>query len=197
MPKVTDFGLAKSLGADIGLTRTDSIIGSPSYMAPEQAGGTGQPDRPGDRRLFARRDPVRALDRPASVPRSHRSRHARAGPLGRAGAAVADPTGVAGRPRDDRLEVPGERSRPALPQRRRAVGRAAPVSQWRADPGSSGGIARSRQSNLARRRPLTAALTILSAASTVLLIIVLAKTNVAISPGSSERRWRPSIASGG
>ena len=40
MPKVTDFGLAKSLGADIGLTRTDSIIGSPSYMAPEQAGGT-------------------------------------------------------------------------------------------------------------------------------------------------------------
>ena len=40
IPKVTDFGLAKSLGADIGLTRTDSIIGSPSYMAPEQAGGT-------------------------------------------------------------------------------------------------------------------------------------------------------------
>ena len=40
IPKVTDFGLAKSLGADIDLTRTDSIIGSPSYMAPEQAGGT-------------------------------------------------------------------------------------------------------------------------------------------------------------
>jgi eukaryotic-like serine/threonine-protein kinase len=40
MPKVTDFGLAKSLGADDGLTRTNSIIGSPSYMAPEQAGGT-------------------------------------------------------------------------------------------------------------------------------------------------------------
>ncbi len=39
IPKVTDFGLAKSLGADFGLTRTDSIIGSPSYMAPEQAGG--------------------------------------------------------------------------------------------------------------------------------------------------------------
>ena len=38
-PKITDFGLAKSLGADEGLTRTDSIIGSPSYMAPEQAGG--------------------------------------------------------------------------------------------------------------------------------------------------------------
>lgn len=39
LPKLTDFGLAKSLGADVGLTRTGSIIGSPSYMAPEQAEG--------------------------------------------------------------------------------------------------------------------------------------------------------------
>jgi WD40 repeat protein/serine/threonine protein kinase/tetratricopeptide (TPR) repeat protein len=38
-PKVTDFGLAKSLTTDSGLTRTDSIMGSPGYMAPEQAEG--------------------------------------------------------------------------------------------------------------------------------------------------------------
>jgi tetratricopeptide (TPR) repeat protein len=38
-PKVTDFGLAKALGADSGLTRSESILGSPSYMAPEQAEG--------------------------------------------------------------------------------------------------------------------------------------------------------------
>jgi WD40 repeat protein len=38
-PKLTDFGLAKSLAAESGLTRTDSILGSPSYMAPEQAEG--------------------------------------------------------------------------------------------------------------------------------------------------------------
>ncbi|HEV3121334.1 MAG TPA: serine/threonine-protein kinase, partial [Isosphaeraceae bacterium] len=38
-PKVTDFGLAKLLGTDSGLTATDSIMGSPSYMAPEQASG--------------------------------------------------------------------------------------------------------------------------------------------------------------
>jgi WD40 repeat protein len=37
--KITDFGLAKALGTDSGLTRTDSVIGSPSYMAPEQAAG--------------------------------------------------------------------------------------------------------------------------------------------------------------
>jgi WD40 repeat protein/tRNA A-37 threonylcarbamoyl transferase component Bud32 len=38
-PKITDFGLAKHLNVESGLTRTDSVLGSPSYMAPEQAGG--------------------------------------------------------------------------------------------------------------------------------------------------------------
>jgi WD40 repeat protein len=38
-PKITDFGLAKAMGVDSGLTATESIMGSPSYMAPEQAQG--------------------------------------------------------------------------------------------------------------------------------------------------------------
>ena len=38
-PKVGDFGLAKKLDAESALTRTDSVMGSPSYMAPEQAQG--------------------------------------------------------------------------------------------------------------------------------------------------------------
>ena len=38
-PKITDFGMAKSLASDSGLTRTDSIMGSPGYMSPEQAEG--------------------------------------------------------------------------------------------------------------------------------------------------------------
>ncbi len=39
LPKISDFGLAKFLGSDSGLTGTDAIMGSPSYMAPEQAEG--------------------------------------------------------------------------------------------------------------------------------------------------------------
>jgi serine/threonine-protein kinase len=37
--KITDFGLAKRLDSDSSQTRTGSILGSPSYMAPEQARG--------------------------------------------------------------------------------------------------------------------------------------------------------------
>ncbi len=38
-PKVTDFGLAKFFGANDHLTRTGAILGTPSYMSPEQASG--------------------------------------------------------------------------------------------------------------------------------------------------------------
>ena len=41
-PKVADFGLAKILDSEDGLTMTNLILGSPSYMAPEQAEGNAR-----------------------------------------------------------------------------------------------------------------------------------------------------------
>lgn len=38
-PRITDFGLAKHLNADSGLTRTGMVMGTPGFMAPEQATG--------------------------------------------------------------------------------------------------------------------------------------------------------------
>jgi WD40 repeat protein len=38
-PRITDFGLAKLVGTDAELTTTGQVLGSPNYIAPEQAAG--------------------------------------------------------------------------------------------------------------------------------------------------------------
>lgn len=41
-PRITDFGLAKNIGKDSGMTATGAIMGTPSYMPPEQAAGKSE-----------------------------------------------------------------------------------------------------------------------------------------------------------
>lgn len=46
VPKITDFGLAKRLDEDMRATATGTILGTPSYMAPEQARANKLPVSP-------------------------------------------------------------------------------------------------------------------------------------------------------
>jgi serine/threonine protein kinase len=41
-PQVTDFGLAKRVDSQSGMTRSGDVVGTPGYMAPEQARGAKQ-----------------------------------------------------------------------------------------------------------------------------------------------------------
>ena len=88
-PRVTDFGLAKKVQGDSGLTGSGQIMGTPSYMPPEQAGGKRREVGPAAD-VYALGAPLYALGHgPAAIPGRHDDGHCDPGPQRRTGAATA------------------------------------------------------------------------------------------------------------
>jgi serine/threonine protein kinase len=128
IPKITDFGLAKRLEADSGQTAHGTLMGTPSYMAPEQARAEHHETTPRTDvyalgailyELITGRPPFES-DKPLQTVMKVLKEEATPPP--------ETPAKDAARPGNDLSEVPAEGSCPALRQRCRPGRRLAPLS---------------------------------------------------------------------
>lgn len=129
-PRITDFGLAKIAGQDGCLTRSGSVLGTPNYMAPEQAAAR-RPDRLAVGRLFARRDYLRAAHRPPAVQGRLRPGDADEGRQRGAGRAAQDQRRCSRRPRNGLPQVPRRIAIAPLGVRARSRGGPRPLPETR------------------------------------------------------------------
>ena len=141
-PAVMDFGLARRMAGDITMTLTGQVLGTPAYMSPEQAGGSGHTvDGRSDvyslgvilYRLLAGELPFRGNQRMLlhqvlqEDPRPPR----------------AERPGAAG-PGDDLPEGHGQGAAPAVCNGGGAGGRLAALAGQGADHSAAGGLVRAR-----------------------------------------------------
>ena len=73
-PHLTDFGLARLVESESSVTQTLDVLGTPSYMAPEQAVGNNAQVSRRNRCLWTRRSSLPTADRSAAVCRRNNLR---------------------------------------------------------------------------------------------------------------------------
>ena len=145
IPKITDFGLAKRLEEDEGQTHTGQVMGTPSYMAPEQArGDTKMAGPPADiyalgamlYEMLTGRPPFKGVSAMDTVKQVIEQEP---------GLALARAVPHPARPRNHLHEVPAERAPQALRHRQGNGRRPEPLPPRRADQGASDAPRRARR----------------------------------------------------
>ena len=118
VPKVSDFGVAKRIDDGDSPSRYAGLVGTPLYMAPEQAKGQAEEIGPAADIYSAGRHPLRDADGAPAVHLFIGHRRPEAAPLRSPGPAPPAQAGDPPRPGGDLPALPGERPSPALPDRR-------------------------------------------------------------------------------
>ena len=143
VPKISDFGLAKLLDADSVRTLSGQVMGTPSYMAPEQAEGHSKQVGPAADIYALGAILYQALTgRPPFLGESAMETLKLVADRRRRAPAPA-PARRAARPGDDLPEVPGEGALQALRQRPRPGRRPECLPRGPADRGAARGTGRS------------------------------------------------------
>jgi serine/threonine protein kinase len=122
IPKITDFGLAKRLDEKHSGSRSGEVVGTPSYMASEQAAGKAQLIGPATDVYALGAVLHEMLTGWPPFKRRVRPGHHRPGPARGAGAADAAPPGAAARSGNHLPQMPQQGSGPPLRTRRLAGG---------------------------------------------------------------------------
>ena len=133
-PHLTDFGLARLVESESSVTHTLDVLGTPSYMAPEQAVGTTLMLQR-NRCLWTWRSALPTADRSAAVCRWDNLRNYQVTPGYRAAATAPLKSENRSRPLNNLPQVSRERSAASLLVRSRAGRRPGTLAKARTDSG--------------------------------------------------------------